>query len=307
MFSIANLVEASCYEALCLLTADGDQAWSLMRSLRINDESPLPSYSLQLGELLNASKEDIESAWQKVRMAFERERLDYSILKHDDPLFPVNVGTQNVHYLYLAGNAELLKEERITFLGMPHPSIQGKSDILEAVSEAVKRGIAIMAPLDTGLGAFALSVALKENGKAIALLSGGLSKCPSEGLMQLQMDLYQRGLLLSIFAPSVKIEKYHVVFRNRYLSGISKAIYLAEEKDGGPAWAIFDPALSYGIPTMISSSLVENPNYTWARSRVERGALVAKKGSDIKKLIIKKGKRKREEIVDLTPDLFDGI
>lgn len=307
MFTTANEGEARCYEALCLLLKDRDIAWGCMKSFSIDGKNPLPVYSEALIERFNCSQDDIDEAWHFVREAFDRERIVYTVLKEGDELFPANLGGEKIHYLYCAGNVELLRDKRITFIGMSHPSLQGKSDILDTVSEAVGKDIAIMAPLDTGLGAFALSVALKENGKAIAMLQGGLSKCPSEGLLQLQGDIYSRGLLLSIFAPSVKFEKYHVVYRNKFLAGISKAVYLAEEKDGGPSWAIFDPALGAGIPAMISSSMAMNPNFTWVKAREEKGAIIAKKASDIKKLFPSQPKRKREKTVDLTPDLFDGM
>lgn len=307
MYITANELEARCYETLCLLLGDREAAWTAMKKLSIDGRSPLPAYSKALCELYGFKSEDIDDAWHSVRESFERERIVYTVLKEGDELFPENLGSESVHYLYCAGNVELLREKRITFLGMTHPSVQGKSDILEAVSEAIKKGIAIMAPLDTGLGAFALSVALKEGGKAIAMVQGGLSKCPSEGLLQLQGDIYSRGLLLSIFAPSMKFEKYHVVYRNRYLAGISKAIYLAEEKDGGPSWAVFDPAQECGIPTMLSAAMVENPNFSWAKARKAKGSFVAYKASEIKKLIPSERRVRREKFVDMTPDLFDGL
>ena len=307
MHLAVNKHEAMCYEALCNLTNDREEAWRLIKSLKIDGSSPLPTYSQALFLSIGASEEAINSSWISVRDCFDKERISFEVLKDGDGLFPINRGKESVHYLYAAGNVELLKEQRITFLGMSHPSIQGKSDILSAVSEAVSNGYAIMAPLDTGLGAFALSVALKENGKAIAFLSGGLSKCPSEGLLALQGEIYSKGLLLSIFAPSMKVERYHVVYRNRYLAGIAEAVYLAEEKDGGPSWAIFDPAMESGIPVMLSKSIVDNPNFTWANDRASKGAMIAKKGSDIKKMMIGNKKPKKDKFFDSTPDLFADL
>lgn len=307
MHSTLNKSGAMCYEALCNLTNDRDEAWRLLRSLKIDGSNPLPAYSSSLFLSIGASEEDVNSSWRRVREAFDKERISFEVLKEGDELFPLNKGRENIHFLYAAGNIELLKEKRITFLGMSQPSIQGKSDTLAAVVEAVSNGYAVVAPLDTGLGAFALSVALKENGKAIAFLSGGLSKCPSEGLLSLQSELYSKGLLLSIFAPSLKVERYHVVYRNKYLAGISEGVYLAEEKDGGPSWAIFDPAMDAGIPVMLSKNMVDNPNFTWANDRALKGAMVAKKATEVKKLLLDRKKSKKEKFVDSTPDLFADL
>ena len=302
-----NESEARCYETLCALIGDRERAWSFMLRYCVDGKSPIPSYSEELEREFGLSGDAVDSLWHAVREAFDKERISYSVIKEGDELFPENLGEEKIHYIYAAGNIELLRDKRVTVIGMTHPSLQGKSDVMDFVKEAVSKDIAILAPLDTGLGAFALSAALKENGKAIAMVSGQLSKCPSEGLLELQGEIYSKGLLLSIFAPSVKVEKWHVVFRNRYLSGISKAVFLAEEKDGGPSWAIFDPAMDRGCPVMLSSSISDSPSFIWARERARRGALVMKRPGDLRKLIPQERKRERKAALDLTPSLFDDI
>ena len=111
MFTTANEGEARCYEALCLLLKDRDIAWGCMKSFSIDGKNPLPVYSEALVEKFNCSQDDIDEAWHFVREAFDRERIVYTVLKEGDELFPANLGGEKIHYLYCAGNVELLRDK----------------------------------------------------------------------------------------------------------------------------------------------------------------------------------------------------
>ncbi len=300
-----NAEEAKCFEALVQLSGDTKKAWKLMMDLNIDGSVSLPFYGNAIYAAIGKDNNEISQTYKAVSEAFDSERIDYSIIPSTSPLFPYNKSTEPVYYLYSAGNTELLTKRMVTCIGSPLPSLQGKSDMAKAVAAIVELDGAVIAPLDSGLGAFALSVALKEGGAAIGVLSTSISKCPSQNLIELMSALYENGLLISQFAPSVKSQKWHIVLRNRFLAGISESVYLAEDKNGGPSWSIFDSAKELGARTMISHSLVENPNCKWAYDRVKNGSLIEKTPVDIKKLLPpKRGNAKRVEFDDLTPDLF---
>ena len=222
-----NSEEAKCFEALVLLLKDQKKAWKLMNELNIDGSASLPFYINVLYASCGKSADEISSCYKQISDAFASEHIDFSIIPKISPLFPYNKSEEPVYYLYAAGNTELLKKKRVTCLGSPLPSLQGKSDMAKAVSEILALDYAVCAPLDNGLSAFALSYALKEGGDAIGILSGSLSKCPHSGLLELMGQLYEKGLLLSQFPPSTKSEKWHVVLRNRFIAGISEDIFLA--------------------------------------------------------------------------------
>lgn len=300
-----NSEEAKCFEALSILTGDRDKAWRLMVELNIDGSVSLPFYGNALYAAIGKTIDEISLAYKEVDDAFSEIRADYSIITSVDRLFPENKSDEKVCYLYAAGNKELLAKTMVACVGAPSPSIQGRSDMANAVSTLVASDIAILAPLDSGLGAFALSVALKENGSAIAVMSSPIARCQNPQLLDLMGELYEKGLLISQFAPNVKSQKWHVVLRNRFLAGISKGVYLAEDKDGGPSWAIFDYAKELGASTMISKALVDNPNCRWPRDRVASGSLIERKPNDLLKLAKKNASQSKSNVFDdLIPDLF---
>lgn len=297
-----NVEEAKCFETLASLLGNEKKAIRLISDIGFDGKTPLPYYANVIYAATGKSNDEICSVYKSVSEAFDSERIDYSVLSHINPMFPLNKSIEPVYYLYAAGKKELLLKKRATCIGSPMPSIQGKSDMAAAVEKIIDSGAVVMSPLDSGLGAFALSLALSKGGGAIGVLSGPISKCPNHSLVELMGSLYENGLLLSQFAPSVKSQKWHVVLRNRFIGGISDSVYLPEDKDGGPSWAIFDSAFEHGAKTMIAKALVENPNQRWARERVSKGALIERTPRDIYRFLL--GKRKDVEFDDLTPDLF---
>ena len=300
-----NCEEAKCFESLSILVGDNRKAFKLMNTLNVDGSVSLPFYGNAIYAAIGKNTEEVSQVYKRVSEAFESERIDYSIIPSTSPLFPQNKSKEPVYYLYAAGKKDLLAKRKVICLGSPMPSIQGKSDMAKAVSAIVSLDGAVLAPLDNGLGAFALSMALREGGAAIAILSSPLSKCQNPNLLDLMNALYERGLLISQFAPSVKSQKWHVVLRNRFIAGISESVYLAEDKDGGPSWAIFDLAKELGCSTKLAKSFVENPNYKWSLERVQSGSLVEKSPLDMKKLLPQRANReKRVEFDNLIPDLF---
>ena len=297
-----NAEEAKCFETLASITGDEKKAFELMRNLSIDGSSPIPFYSNAISMATGKNPDDICSLYKSISESFDNEKIDYSIIPYTNPIFPKNKSIEPVFYLYAAGKKELLLKNRVTCLGSPMPSIQGKSDMAAAVGAIVAAEGAVLAPLDTGSGAFALSRALKEGGAAIGVLSSPVSKCPSSALLDLMGELYENGLLISQFAPSVKSQKWHVVLRNRFISGISENVYLAEDKDGGPGWAIFDLALALGARCYISKALADNPNSKYSIDRLQNGAFVEKSPKDIARLINQK--HSSAVFDDLIPDLF---
>lgn len=276
-----TLEKAQAFTALSSFFSDDDKAWSLLESLECDFSLPFASYT----KLFTAEEERFNGLLCDVRSSFQRTRIPFEVIAYSSDL-------SNVHFLYLAGKKEIIDAKKLVFLGAVMPSLQGRKDTAEAVIEAVKKGYTITAPFDSGLGPYALSVALNEGGNVCAVLSSPLTMCPNEKLLSLMEDVYKSGLLLTQFSPYTKREKWHVVLRNRFLSTFGDAFFLAEEKNGGPGWAVFDPALRSGKRCGISSACISNPNFTFALERYREGAIEIKKPRDIN-LLFAAGRKRR--------------
>ncbi len=287
--------KAVAYEALVsYYGGDGEKAWKTLSLLDADYSVPFASYTR---DITSSPEEEarFNEIWRLVRASFDQSKIDFRITGYS---------SEDVHFLYLAGKTELLTTRKLVFLGAVMPSLQGRSDTARTVIEAVKCGYTIAAPFDSGLGPYALSVALGENGNTIAVLPSSLSKCPNGNLLLLMERIYEKGLLLSQFSPAVKYEKWHVVLRNRFLASFGDAFYMAEEKDGGPGWAVFDSALANGKKCFLSSGIISNPNYGWCRNRLERGALELRRKSEIRTIFSSPGRRREKKTPSQEPSLF---
>lgn len=297
--------KAVAFEALSMFfKGDSDKAWEVLESLDADYSSPFASYTR---DFTSSQEEENEfnEIWRRVRDAFDKEKIPYKILDQDDERVRGRISPS--HFVYTAGNRELGDEKRLVILGSPLPSLMAKSEIFDAVAFASEKCWAITAPFDLGSGSYALSTALKLGALPIAVLPSGISKCPTQGMLELMEKVYENGILVTQFAPSLKYEKWHVVLRNRFLSSFGDAFFLVEEKDGGPSWPVFDSAYEKGKKTALSFSACTNPNFSWMKTRMKEDVIQYKKSRDLQKLFPgeKRERKKREKYVDLTPSLFD--
>ena len=290
--------EAKCYETLlCLYGWDRKKAYQVYSELaHITDTSePFASYAERYGGIIGNTEEAL-AIWRTVRDAFDRQTFPFTVLTPESVYFPRMKG-EFFPFIYASGDISLLQRKIVTMTGMPHPSIQGRSDMLGAAGALMKEDGVVMAPLDPGLPSFALQVALRFRGNAIGVLSTPLSKCQSEQLVPLQKELMEKALVLTVFAPSRKTERWFGKIRNSFIASISDSVFVAEEKDGGPSWSIADPAVEHGAKLMVPIFASSNPEYQWTKKRVENGALVYSREKDMKKLLPKKER-------EILPDLF---
>lgn len=284
------------YETIYALTGNRERSYKLLMALP-DPEEPLDSAAADLSETIGKSRDEIVSLRHSIAECFESERIDTKVLFPESPLFPEEKG-EFFPVIYASGNLSLLRKRRITLVGMPKPSMQGKHDTAAFVSFILSEKVPVLLSLDDGIPSMAAELLLRNNGEVIAVLSGGLSRCESKSEAMLRSRIYASGLLLSVFPPSQKLERWLVMIRNSFTASISGSVFLAEEKDGGPSWSVFDKVLATGGRTMLSSSMLEVPSYTWARKHIESGALTYSSEKDLKRLL------PREKKAETEPDLF---
>lgn len=284
------------YETLYTLTSDRERAYKLTMALP-DPEAPFGDAVSVISELLEKRKEEVVSLREEIALSFENERIATKAIFPESPLFPHEYG-EYFPVIYASGNLELLKTRTLTILGMLRPSMQGRYDALQVLSYLISEDVTAILTLDDGIPFLVAENMLSRNGNVIAILSDPISRCSSANEAKLRARIYASGLLLSVFPPSVRSERWHVVVRNNFIASISESVFLAEEKDGGPSWAVFDKVLARGGRAMLSSSMLEVPSYTWAGRHIESGSLTYSSEKDLRRLLPKKVKASRE------PDLF---
>lgn len=283
-----NTEEAKCFEAF------GEDGW---RGLcRLTDISrPFPEYSAAAAALLGKDELALLERWRTVDEAFRGSEGRFSILGRESALFPQNDVSQ---FLYCTGDVSLLGYPRVTILGAVEPSVKAKSDALLMVQQMVLRGAALMAPLDRGLPAYALSAALSLGGRVIGVSSAAAGADVKEGQRPLASEIAEKGLLVSVFAPGHPTPPWTVKERNAFIAAASESVFVPEERDGGPAWAIADKAAAEGARLMLSRSAVETPGFSFMKDRAGKGAILFSSPRDARRIIPKRA------VADSSPDLF---
>ena len=289
-------IRAINYETLYAITGDRVRSYKLVMALP-DPEKPLDSAAALLSQTTGHPENEIIRTRQAIADTFLSERIETHALFPESPYFP-NENGEYFPVIYASGNLELLRERSMTIVGMPKPSMQGRADTLKALSFLISNDAAALVSLDDGIPLLSAEVMIKEGGKVIGVLAGPISRCSSEREAVIRGKIYSSGLLLSVFPPSQKMERWHVMVRNSFIASVSQCVYLPEEKDGGPSWSVFDKVLSEGGRAMLSSSMLDVPSYTWARKHIESGALTCSSDKDLKRLLPRTGRSVAE------PDLF---
>lgn len=289
---------------------DYKNAYRLFCMLRdgFNLDSPLPSYSNRAASVLGISEEDINSHWRGVRAAYDRIRAPYEIIDEKNVFFSPSLVSSEfpVPFLYAVGNLSLLSKPRLTVLGTLAPSAQGGLLAVQAAGFALEKKLVLFCPLMVGVSSLAMAEMLKRSGNVIAFSSQFPTKAPNEQLKAQMVDIMKRGgLIIGPFGPAAKMEKWHQVIRNRAIGALSDKVFLVEEKDGGPAWRIFDSVDPSSSRRLVSSHMMNRTGYSFVLEHINSGALQFDGKKDFKKLLtpaVRSGRADRTD--ELTLDLF---
>jgi DNA processing protein len=116
----------------------------------------------------------------------------------------------------------------VAVVGSRQPTLYGVSATKEITAELSRHGVCVISGLARGIDTVAHDTTLKQDGKTIAVLAGGLDQVyPSEN-----KDLFERirrsGLVLSEMPLGQKAIRQYFPARNRILSGLSDIVAIME-------------------------------------------------------------------------------
>ncbi len=304
-----NYNEALLYETLFqVLRRNEAEAWKVYDNLRkcIDVSRPLPEIISPLCDISNISSVALGDAYYNLRSQFEayEQRISYEIIDDRDPLWPTGAdrGESPVHFLYLAGNTDLLSKERVTVIGMKNPTQLGLNSSMTALTEIAAAKCVMMSVLESGVDQYCIQNALLMKIPQIVVLASPLHQCNPDSFRELMVAVVNSGsLLVTGFPPSSRSEKWFSIPRNRLLMAISHYVVIPEEKDGGPSWALADIAHSNGAPVFLFESSVQNPAYSYATAYSKNeNVVVWRRKNDIRRVLspMKSAPRKRKDNPD---------
>ncbi|MBR4908675.1 MAG: DNA-protecting protein DprA [Acidaminococcaceae bacterium] len=237
---------------------------------------PLLNFSEIVSKRLNINIQLLEEAYQTVEKGFLRLRQSDVILKKGNDDFPENLATtdQAPPFLFARGDIELLKQKIVSVVGSRKASPEGCDKAYRLSSLLGRYQIVVASGLARGIDTQAHMAALKENnGRTIAVIGTSLETAYPAENKYLQEKISEKGLLLSQFAPSEKVQRWFFPVRNAVMSGISLATVVVEAGETSGALKQADYALKQNRFVFIPQSALDNNKIKWPKKYItQRGA-----------------------------------
>lgn len=160
---------------------------------------------------------------------------DIHILKKYKENYPIqlNCYKNSPVVLYAKG---ILKESSnsVAIVGSRRCTEYGKKVTIELATELSKNNIPVISGLAKGIDGYSHTVAIKNDSYTIGVIGTGINICYPKEHIKLMETIFEKGLVLSQFAPGTKNVKQNFVKRNELIAMLAKKIVVIQAgKDSG--------------------------------------------------------------------------
>lgn len=183
---------------------------------------------------------------------------------------------------YYKGDETIFNNISIAVVGTRKITGYGRVVTEHFVSSFVAHGLVVTSGLARGVDSEAHRVTLKNSGKTIAVLGGGLNNIyPYENISLAEEIIAKGGIVLSEFSPNAPSMPGNFPARNRIISGLSKGVLVIEAALDSGSLITARIALEQGrevfaVPGPVTSELSKGP----ARL-IKEGAILAMEPEDV--------------------------
>ncbi|WP_419888517.1 DNA-processing protein DprA [Neobacillus niacini] len=133
--------------------------------------------------------------------------------------------------LFIKGDLTLLeKQPKLAVVGSREATQYGKNAISVLFPPLIEKGVAIVSGLARGIDTLAHECAMKNGGKTIAVIAGGLYHIYPKENAELAKEMMKSQLVISEYPPDTKPLRWHFPARNRIISGLSNGTFIIEAK-----------------------------------------------------------------------------
>ncbi len=137
--------------------------------------------------------------------------------------------------LFFKGSIDAIRSNGIAVVGTRRPTRYGAKVAHEFSNEFAKAGLCIISGLARGVDSIAHKACVDNSSPTVAVMACGLDICyPAEHKGLVDAILENGGAIVSEYSIGTKPLQYHFPERNRIVSGLSRAVFLAQaaEKSG---------------------------------------------------------------------------
>lgn len=239
----------------------------------VNITKPLIDDLNIVSEYLNISSDIIEKEYIKTLNGFKLLKNSDFILKKGENGYPQRLALTETAppFIFARGNIELLNEKIVAVVGTRQPSEKGKENAYRLSEILGRYNIVVASGLAKGIDTQAhLAAVQRNNCMTVSVIGTSLAKAYPAENSKLQELISGKGLVISQFAPSEKVQRWFFPMRNAVMSGISLATVVIEAGETSGALKQADYALKQGRYVFIPQSALDNDAIKWPRRYIQR-------------------------------------
>ncbi|WP_409275670.1 DNA-processing protein DprA [Neobacillus sp. SCS-31] len=184
--------------------------------------------------------------------------------------------------LFASGDLSLLDATpKLAVVGSRQVSDYGKNAIRLIFPELIEKGTVIVSGLAKGVDTVAHECAIRNGGKTIAVIAGGLYHVYPEENRKLAFEMMKSQLVLSEHPPGTKPARWHFPMRNRIISGLSRGTFIVEAKNKSGSLITANYAVHEGRDVFSLPGSIFSPFSTGTNELIQQGAKLIIKAEDI--------------------------
>lgn len=184
--------------------------------------------------------------------------------------------------LFIAGNPAVLSEHQLAVVGSRNLSDYGERSCRRFCEPLAKAGLTITSGLALGIDGVAHRTALQVQGRTVAVLGNGLSGIYPRRHSQLAAQIIEQdGAVISELPLASPPLPYHFPWRNRIISGLSRAIFIVEAHERSGSLVTARYAAEQGREVFALPGLVDSPGSVGPHRLIQQGANLVRDPEDI--------------------------
>lgn len=165
--------------------------------------------------------------------------------------------------VYYSGDLSILSPPAVSIVGTREVSENGWRRAHQLARELAKVGVTVVSGLAKGVDTAALTSAISNDGRVVAVIGTPLNKAYPAENADLQQRIYRNHLLVSPFREGDRVFKSNFPVRNRVMAAISDATVIIEASDTSGTLHQAAECVRLGRWLFIARSVVENSELTW--------------------------------------------
>lgn len=165
--------------------------------------------------------------------------------------------------IYSSGELSLLKNKIVAIVGSRDSSEEGRRRAARLARELSEAGIVVSSGLAAGIDTAALEMAVRTQGRVLAVIGTPLDKAYPAINKRLQEKIYSEHLLLTPFVHGQRVFPSNFPQRNRVMALLSDATVIIEASDTSGTLHQAAECVRQNRFLFIAKSVVEDPKLKW--------------------------------------------